>query len=232
MVEEFESYFLGGVDDMASWSQRLWHDTIDMLENGTEWVTDSMQQSLIYIYHPWPRCRKWVPGRIYSLNTLSAIFFFFWGGGVWWYFIESNKTFYKSMKWSLSLTQIKQHFSPCCSYKQMLLWLPFSIKFVIHTRYRMNISLAFVILNNFLLQRTQIWKFGMMTICNVCKILGGLMLLNCAILSTVFVMYPITQSTSTAPGVWHPPSPCQGDGGHHCEVSGARSTSMAWTSRM
>eukprot|EP00057_Strongylocentrotus_purpuratus_P034386 XP_795000.3 PREDICTED: phosphatidylinositol-glycan-specific phospholipase D [Strongylocentrotus purpuratus] len=36
MVEEFESYFLGGVDDMASWSQRLWHDTIDMLENGTD----------------------------------------------------------------------------------------------------------------------------------------------------------------------------------------------------
>ncbi|XP_041456952.1 phosphatidylinositol-glycan-specific phospholipase D-like [Lytechinus variegatus] len=36
MVEEFESYFLGGVDDMAVWSQRLWHDTIDMLEHGTD----------------------------------------------------------------------------------------------------------------------------------------------------------------------------------------------------
>ncbi|XP_071501888.1 phosphatidylinositol-glycan-specific phospholipase D-like [Diadema antillarum] len=35
MVEEFESYFLGGVNDMSSWTQTVWHETITMLEDGT-----------------------------------------------------------------------------------------------------------------------------------------------------------------------------------------------------
>lgn len=35
LVEDFHTYFQGGVADMAGWSVILWHRTIDMLEHGT-----------------------------------------------------------------------------------------------------------------------------------------------------------------------------------------------------
>ncbi|XP_021363749.1 phosphatidylinositol-glycan-specific phospholipase D-like isoform X2 [Mizuhopecten yessoensis] len=35
LVDQYRDYFLGGVNDMAGWSARLWNRTITMLENGT-----------------------------------------------------------------------------------------------------------------------------------------------------------------------------------------------------
>ncbi|XP_033739057.1 phosphatidylinositol-glycan-specific phospholipase D-like [Pecten maximus] len=35
LVDQYRDYFLGGVNDMAGWSARLWNRTIHMLENGT-----------------------------------------------------------------------------------------------------------------------------------------------------------------------------------------------------
>jgi len=34
LQEQFLSFFLGGVDDMATWSMRCWKDIVDWLENG------------------------------------------------------------------------------------------------------------------------------------------------------------------------------------------------------
>ncbi|XP_019619337.1 PREDICTED: phosphatidylinositol-glycan-specific phospholipase D-like [Branchiostoma belcheri] len=34
LIEEFQSYFLGGVDDMAVWTANIWHHAIHMLDNG------------------------------------------------------------------------------------------------------------------------------------------------------------------------------------------------------
>ncbi len=45
MVEEFQSYFLGGVDDMATWTSNVWREVIYMLDKGTRYRTDS------YIYN-------------------------------------------------------------------------------------------------------------------------------------------------------------------------------------
>lgn len=39
LVEDFHTYFQGGVADMAAWSVLLWHRTIDMLEHGTQTCT-------------------------------------------------------------------------------------------------------------------------------------------------------------------------------------------------
>ncbi|XP_070562446.1 phosphatidylinositol-glycan-specific phospholipase D-like [Ptychodera flava] len=36
MMEQYQSFFLGGVDDMAVWSQNIWHDTIYMVEHGMQ----------------------------------------------------------------------------------------------------------------------------------------------------------------------------------------------------
>ena len=36
LVDQFEKYFIGGVDDMAGWTNRIWQQTITMLERGTE----------------------------------------------------------------------------------------------------------------------------------------------------------------------------------------------------
>lgn len=37
-MEQFQEYFLGGLDDMAFWSTNIYHLTSFMLENGTRWV--------------------------------------------------------------------------------------------------------------------------------------------------------------------------------------------------
>nr|XP_006824765.1 PREDICTED: phosphatidylinositol-glycan-specific phospholipase D-like [Saccoglossus kowalevskii] len=34
LMEQYQSYFLGGVDDMAVWSQNIWHNTIHMIDHG------------------------------------------------------------------------------------------------------------------------------------------------------------------------------------------------------
>ena len=36
LVDELTDYFLGGLDDMAVWTQNVWQETILMLEKGTE----------------------------------------------------------------------------------------------------------------------------------------------------------------------------------------------------
>jgi len=36
LVDQFERYFLGGVDDMAGWTDRIWHETITMFERGSD----------------------------------------------------------------------------------------------------------------------------------------------------------------------------------------------------
>ena len=36
LVDELTDYFLGGLDDMAVWTQKVWQETILMLEKGTE----------------------------------------------------------------------------------------------------------------------------------------------------------------------------------------------------
>jgi len=38
LLDSLDSYFLGGIDDMATWSDNIWAQTIDMLDNGTEYV--------------------------------------------------------------------------------------------------------------------------------------------------------------------------------------------------
>lgn len=38
LVDQYQDYFLGGVNDMAGWTTRLWNQTIVMLENGTRFV--------------------------------------------------------------------------------------------------------------------------------------------------------------------------------------------------
>ncbi|KAI8495835.1 Glycosylphosphatidylinositol specific phospholipase D1 [Branchiostoma belcheri] len=38
LIEEFQSYFLGGVDDMAVWTANIWHHAIHMLDNGMRCV--------------------------------------------------------------------------------------------------------------------------------------------------------------------------------------------------
>ncbi|XP_060608003.1 phosphatidylinositol-glycan-specific phospholipase D-like isoform X2 [Ruditapes philippinarum] len=35
LVDQFEQYFIGGVDDMAGWTHRIWQETITMVEKGT-----------------------------------------------------------------------------------------------------------------------------------------------------------------------------------------------------
>ena len=40
LLDQLDSYFLGGVDDMAAWSDRIWNQTVSMLDHGTEYVTD------------------------------------------------------------------------------------------------------------------------------------------------------------------------------------------------
>ena len=35
MVDQFERYFIGGVDDMAGWTHRIWQETITMIEKGS-----------------------------------------------------------------------------------------------------------------------------------------------------------------------------------------------------
>ncbi|XP_022083635.1 phosphatidylinositol-glycan-specific phospholipase D-like [Acanthaster planci] len=35
LVEQFQSYFLGGLDDMATWTTNVWHEAIYMLDKGT-----------------------------------------------------------------------------------------------------------------------------------------------------------------------------------------------------
>lgn len=35
LVDQFERYFLGGVDDMAGWTHRIWQQTVTMIEKGT-----------------------------------------------------------------------------------------------------------------------------------------------------------------------------------------------------
>ncbi|KAL5022389.1 hypothetical protein ScPMuIL_001544 [Solemya velum] len=37
LVEELSNFFLGGMDDMAGWTQRIWNEVIIMLEKGTEY---------------------------------------------------------------------------------------------------------------------------------------------------------------------------------------------------
>ena len=34
LVDQFEKYFIGGVDDMAGWIDRIWQQTITMFEQG------------------------------------------------------------------------------------------------------------------------------------------------------------------------------------------------------
>ncbi|XP_033118373.1 phosphatidylinositol-glycan-specific phospholipase D-like [Anneissia japonica] len=36
LIEEFQDYFLGGVDDMAVWTTNIWRASLFMLQNGTE----------------------------------------------------------------------------------------------------------------------------------------------------------------------------------------------------
>ncbi|XP_077994354.1 phosphatidylinositol-glycan-specific phospholipase D-like [Glandiceps talaboti] len=36
LMEQYQSFFLGGVDDMAVWSQNIWHNTIHMIEHGMQ----------------------------------------------------------------------------------------------------------------------------------------------------------------------------------------------------
>lgn len=38
LVDMFNPYFLGGVDDMAAWTRYIWKDIIYMLEHGVQWV--------------------------------------------------------------------------------------------------------------------------------------------------------------------------------------------------
>ncbi|XP_070565001.1 phosphatidylinositol-glycan-specific phospholipase D-like [Ptychodera flava] len=36
LLEQYQSFFLGGVDDMAVWTQNIWHDVIHMVEYATQ----------------------------------------------------------------------------------------------------------------------------------------------------------------------------------------------------
>ena len=36
LLDSLDSYFLGGIDDMATWSGNIWNQTITMLDHGTE----------------------------------------------------------------------------------------------------------------------------------------------------------------------------------------------------
>jgi len=35
LVDQFENFFIGGVDDMAGWTNRIWQQTVTMIEKGT-----------------------------------------------------------------------------------------------------------------------------------------------------------------------------------------------------
>ncbi|XP_038051149.1 phosphatidylinositol-glycan-specific phospholipase D-like isoform X2 [Patiria miniata] len=47
MEEQFQSYFLGGLDDMATWTTNVWHEAIYMLDKGTS--VCSLPRNPIYI---------------------------------------------------------------------------------------------------------------------------------------------------------------------------------------
>ena len=36
LIEQLNSYFLGGMDDMVVWTQNIWRHTLHMLEQGTQ----------------------------------------------------------------------------------------------------------------------------------------------------------------------------------------------------
>ncbi len=36
LVNELNSYFLGGMDDMAAWTRHIWNDVIHMIEHGVQ----------------------------------------------------------------------------------------------------------------------------------------------------------------------------------------------------
>jgi len=38
LLDSLDSYFIGGIDDMATWSDNIWRRTITMLDYGTEYV--------------------------------------------------------------------------------------------------------------------------------------------------------------------------------------------------
>ena len=38
LLDSLDSYFLGGIDDMATWTDNIWTQTITMLVNGTEYA--------------------------------------------------------------------------------------------------------------------------------------------------------------------------------------------------
>ena len=38
LLDSLDSYFLGGIDDMATWSDNIWNQTVTMLDHGTEYV--------------------------------------------------------------------------------------------------------------------------------------------------------------------------------------------------
>ena len=35
LVDQFEKFFIGGIDDMSGWVKRMWQQTVTMIEKGT-----------------------------------------------------------------------------------------------------------------------------------------------------------------------------------------------------
>ena len=52
-MEQFQEYFLGGLEDMAFWSTNIYHLTSYMLKNGTRWILTLSSASLPeLLFHP------------------------------------------------------------------------------------------------------------------------------------------------------------------------------------
>ena len=37
LVDQFEKFFIGGIDDMSGWVKRMWQQTMTMIEKGTRY---------------------------------------------------------------------------------------------------------------------------------------------------------------------------------------------------
>ena len=36
-MDQFEKFFIGGIDDMSGWVKRMWQQTVTMIEKGTRY---------------------------------------------------------------------------------------------------------------------------------------------------------------------------------------------------
>jgi len=51
LLDSLDSYFLGGIDDMATWSDNIWKQTITMLVNGSVYAYITVDANLYVIMY-------------------------------------------------------------------------------------------------------------------------------------------------------------------------------------